>query len=215
MIYSTMYVILYNTGVYVETNFISEEEENLLCQGIDQIPWVDSQSGRRKQDFGPKVNFKKKKIRIDTFQGFPAFSRFIIDRMKSVDKLADFLAVEMCNLEYVPSRGSAIDPHFDDFWLWGERLVTVNLLSHTCYTLSQKDSNVKVLVSLPRRCLCVLAADARYKWMHAIERHHVTSRRLGINIRELTEEFLENGSSWPVGNELLDKAKINFPTNSK
>lgn len=30
-------------------------------------------------------------------------------------------------IEYSPERGAAIDPHFDDFWIWGERLCTLSL----------------------------------------------------------------------------------------
>lgn len=33
--------------------------------------------------------------------------------------LEDFRPVEQCNLDYSPERGSAIDPHLDDAWLWG------------------------------------------------------------------------------------------------
>lgn len=36
-------------GVYVGTDFLSEEEEIILMQGIDGMPWDISQSGRRKQ----------------------------------------------------------------------------------------------------------------------------------------------------------------------
>ena len=39
--------------------------------------------------------------------------------------------MELCNLEYSPGRGSCIVPHLDDTWLWGERLVTINMMSET------------------------------------------------------------------------------------
>eukprot|EP01066_Platyproteum_vivax_P017942 Platyproteum_vivax@DN7459_c0_g1_i10.p1 len=45
-------------------------------------------------------------------------------------------------MEYTPERGSAIDPHFDDFWLWGERLLTLNLLTNTTLTFSTNDGGV-------------------------------------------------------------------------
>lgn len=191
-------------------NFIDELEEKQLVENIDGIPWVLSQSGRRKHDFGPKVNFKKKKLKTDCFVGFPAYSGYLLDRLNSVTVLEDFQPVEMCNLEYEPSRGSAIDPHYDDFWLWGERLVTVNLLSDTAYTLTLPDDARQVVkVPLPRRSVIVLYSDARHKWMHSISRDDISARRLGITIRELTPLFLEAGEMSDIGKKLLQIAKIN------
>ncbi|CAL1292417.1 unnamed protein product [Larinioides sclopetarius] len=117
-------------------DFISIEEEKSLIAGIDQIPWMLSQSGRKKQDFGPKVNFKKKKAKIGDFKGLPYFTKNIVERLQQCKDLSDFKPVELCHLDYSPDRGSAIDPHLDDFWIWGERLVTINLASSTVLTLS-------------------------------------------------------------------------------
>lgn len=36
-------------GVYIEKDFLSPAEEQALMRGIDEMPWQDSQSGRRKQ----------------------------------------------------------------------------------------------------------------------------------------------------------------------
>lgn len=36
-------------GVLVQRNFLNANEERQLMQGIDEMPWVQSQSGRRKQ----------------------------------------------------------------------------------------------------------------------------------------------------------------------
>lgn len=196
----------------MQPEFLTSEEEFEIVSGIDNTPWVSSQSGRCKQDFGPKVNFKRKKLKFESFNGFPSHSRALVDRLQTVQVLSDFCAVEMCNLNYEPSKGAAIDPHYDDFWLWGQRLVTINLLSDTRYTLSQADSSTQIIVPLPRRSIIVLYADARYKWMHSIARHHVTSRRIGITIRELSSEFLEGGDSYSVGKALLSKAQLTAPS---
>lgn len=40
---------LHFPGVYIQTDFISEQEEQLIMRGIDEMPWDISQSGRRKQ----------------------------------------------------------------------------------------------------------------------------------------------------------------------
>lgn len=131
----------YLPGILLIHDFISKEEESKIVSNIDKTSWAPSQSGRRKQDFGPKVNFKKHKVKIGDFNGFPEFADFIIDRLASVPCVSSFLPVELCNLEYCPERGSAIEPHVDDFWLWGERLITLNLLSDTVLTLTPMDTH--------------------------------------------------------------------------
>ncbi|XP_074870126.1 alpha-ketoglutarate-dependent dioxygenase alkB homolog 4 [Carettochelys insculpta] len=123
-------------GVFLLDDFISQDEESKMVQLMDQDDWKLSQSGRRKQDYGPKVNFKKKKLKAGAFTGLPNFSQEIVQRMKAHCVLEDFFPVEQCNLDYLPERGSAIDPHFDDWWLWGERLVSLNLLSKTVLSLT-------------------------------------------------------------------------------
>lgn len=159
------------------------------------------------QDYGPKVNFKKKKLRADKFTGLPIYSKFLYDRMQGLQELKDFLPVELCNLEYSSDRGAAIDPHFDDFWLWGERLVTLNLLSDSVLSFTNDSlRNVEVQVPLPRRSLIVVSKDARNVWKHSIHRHHISGKRLAITLRELTPEFLEGGDREVEGKNLLEVA---------
>lgn len=220
-------------GITVIKNVIGEDEEKLIVSLIDDpatpSPWVSSQSGRRKQDYGPKVNFRKQKVKLNGFNGLPDYGHKLFRHVqKSAKVLENFIPVELCNLEYVPERGSAIDPHLDDDWLWGERLVTVNLISETRLTLSpvecshkdideqsdydennfdHSNYNVEIEISLPARSLLVLYGDARYKWYHAIKREHIISRRIGITIRELTPIFLPEGQLYQsIGKQILSIA---------
>ena len=116
-------------GVELHRDFISVEEEQRLLGDLDQIPWDSSQSGRRKQNFGPKANFKKRKVKVGSFCGFPRSTQFIQERFKSVISLKDYKTVEQCSIEYRPETGARIDPHIDDCWVWGERIVQLNMLS--------------------------------------------------------------------------------------
>ncbi|KAG8590254.1 hypothetical protein GDO81_006693 [Engystomops pustulosus] len=134
-------------GVTLIEEFVTEDEEGEMVHAMDQDQWRLSQSGRRKQDFGPKVNFKKQKIKLANFTGLPSISKVLWERMRSHTVLAGFLPVEQCNLDYNFDRGSAIDPHFDDSWLWGERLVSLNLLSETVLTMSCSSSDNLQLIS--------------------------------------------------------------------
>ncbi|XP_041504643.1 alpha-ketoglutarate-dependent dioxygenase alkB homolog 4 isoform X2 [Microtus oregoni] len=194
---------------------------------MDTDPWKPSQSGRRKQDYGPKVNFRKQKLKMAGFQGLPSFSQKVVQRMGLYRELEDFQPVEQCNLDYSPERGSAIDPHLDDAWLWGERLVSLNLLSATVVSMSREApgslllfsapsvgapgrsvpcQEVEVAISVPCRSLLVLMGPARHQWAHAIHRRHIKARRVCATFRELASEFLPGGKQQELGRELLQAA---------
>ena len=146
-------------------------------------------------------------MKSELFTGLPPFSQQLFERMTHLDILEDFLPVEQCHLEYIPERGSAIDPHFDDFWLWGERLVTINLLSDTyLYFTNDEYPNIEVKVPMKQQCLIVVYGAARHKWKHGIHRHDIHQKRLAITLRELSKEFLEGGNRYADGKALLDIA---------
>lgn len=193
-------------GIKIVDNFISNEEEDYLVTEMNKIKWIDSQSGRLKQDYGPKVNFKKKKLKLDMFTGLPNYSKFLIERLKTIESLSNFDCVELCNLKYTIERGASIDPHFDDFWLWGPRLITLNLMEDTYLTMiPSQELNlgfIQILIPLKRLSLVTLDDDARYKWMHAIKRHHIKGSRIAMTFRELSGEFDDSEE----GNYLKEKA---------
>lgn len=194
-------------GVSVIKSFVTEREEESLCTAIYSTDFVSSQSGRMKQDYGPKVNFKKKKLKLVSFTGLPSYSQFLYKRMKERENLADFEPVELCNLEYCKDRGAHIDPHFDDSWLWGERLITLNLLSDSILTFtSDEHPNVEVRVPLPRFSLVVVQGAARHQWKHCISRSDITGKRIAMTFRELSAEFSSGGSRSSEGEELLKLA---------
>ncbi|XP_061387654.1 alpha-ketoglutarate-dependent dioxygenase alkB homolog 4 [Musca vetustissima] len=138
-------------GIVVQTDFISPDEGQKTMDDLDALPWCISQSGRRKQNFGPKTNFKKRKVQNGTFQGFPKVTKYIQEKLNAVPLLNDFQTIEQCSLEYDPTKGASIDPHIDDCWIWGERVVTVNCLGDSVLTLNlYKDCLDKPLKNIPK-----------------------------------------------------------------
>jgi len=216
-------------------NFITEDEENDIVKGCDSIPWDLSQSGRRKQNFGPKTNFKKRKINGTTFNGFPAFSKFVQEKLRKEKLLSDFQTIEQCAIEYRVDTGSCIDPHIDDCWVWGERVISVNLLSDSVLTMTKytgpkerynlnyyyqstehiSDSSTShpdrfpiVRIPMPRLSLLVLYGPSRYDWEHCIYRNDIQDRRICMAYREFTPEYLEGGKSYDsVGKHVTSKAQ--------
>ena len=70
-----------------------------------------------------------------------------------------FRPIELNILEYQAERGSHIAPHFDDFWIWGERIIGLNLLEDTVMTF-YKDS-IEIELKIPRRSLYLISGEAR------------------------------------------------------
>ncbi|EZA58825.1 putative alpha-ketoglutarate-dependent dioxygenase ABH4 [Ooceraea biroi] len=197
-------------GVYIKLDFLSKTEAEELITALDRLPWKASQSGRRKQNFGPKCNFKKQKLRLGSFDGFPKTTQFVQKKLAEVPLLRDFKTVEQCSLEYDPTRGASIDPHIDDCWIWGERIVTVNILGDSVLTMIPYHVNDDVVVRLPMpaRSLMVLYGSARYKWEHSVLRQDILSRRVCLAYRELTPPYLEGGKHQEEAVEILGQASL-------
>ncbi|EGD79147.1 hypothetical protein PTSG_09879 [Salpingoeca rosetta] len=194
-------------GVHVFREFVTADEEQALLSQMDEWPWKLSQSGRWKQDFGPKVNFKRKKVKVGNFTGLPSSSRDLVARMQALPCLQDFEPVEQCHLDYRPERGAAIDMHFDDDWIWGERLVTVNLLSETRLSFEHpQHEGAQVYVVLPARSLVAVQGSARTQWKHAVHRGAITDRRIAVTLRELGPDFVAGAGRAEEGRHLLDIA---------
>ena len=116
-------------GIFIIKDFITVSEERELVNDLDLLNWDMSQSGRRKQNFGPKANFKKRKAKAgDKFNGFPKCTKFIQDRFQNVPCLEGYQTIEQCSIEYRPETGACIEPHVDDCWIWGERIVQLNMI---------------------------------------------------------------------------------------
>ncbi|GAB0095234.1 alpha-ketoglutarate-dependent dioxygenase alkB homolog 4 [Sergentomyia squamirostris] len=223
-------------GVFVLPDFITSSEEDELMRGIDSMPWDISQSGRRKQNFGPKTNFKKMKLQCGQFRGFPEFSQFVQEKFSTVPLLRNYQTIEQCSLEYDPARGASIDPHIDDCWIWGERVVTVNCLTDSVLTLApyREDSKrynlylvdsykqhlisplgdlpaeeILVRIPMPRRSLIVLYGSPRYQWEHSVLREDIQERRVCIAYREFTPSYLDGSNE--TAQEVLNQARMFFP----
>ena len=92
-------------------------------------------------------------MKIGKFKGLPQYSKdFIFDKLDMLkkegndqfplgfkEKIETFKPIEVNILEYIESLGSNLAPHFDDFWIWGERIIGVNLLSDTVMRYTKKE----------------------------------------------------------------------------
>lgn len=179
------------------------------------------------QNFGPKCNFKKRRLQLGSFNGFPQSTKFVQDRFSQTEILKDYITIEQCSLDYNETSGASIDPHIDDCWIWGERIVTVNLLSDSVLTLvpyrgDSKRYNLElaperyrcpldeervVRVPMPRRSLLVLFGEARYSWEHCVLREDISGRRVCLAYREFTAPYLPGGANHTKSRDVLEHAQ--------
>jgi alkylated DNA repair protein alkB family protein 4 len=78
-------------------------------------------------------------------------------------------------LEYDEKRGSNIAPHIDDVWLWGERIVGINILSDTVMTFYKDDQDCTIEIELPfkRRGIYIISGASRFEWKHGIKPENI------------------------------------------
>ncbi|GMR42556.1 hypothetical protein PMAYCL1PPCAC_12751, partial [Pristionchus mayeri] len=205
-------------GLLLINDFVSEEEENYLMDRIDRVEWALSQSGRRKQDYGPQVNFKQKKVKTTKFLGMPDYADMLLEKMREYDekKLGEYIPFEMCNLEYEESRKSAIEMHQDDMWIWGNRLISINLVSGSVMTMSNEKEKQLLFIWMPHRSLLCMANTSRYSWKHGVLSHHIKGRRIALTMREAAPAFQPGGELYEkYGKGLIDISGIRVPLGEK
>ncbi|KAK9744543.1 Nucleoside diphosphate kinase [Popillia japonica] len=198
----------------------ANKEINLWFSEKEVVGWTPANEGW-KESTQYHGNFHKVE---DENKTLDQSATSINEKFSSVKILQDFQTIEQCSLEYDPTRGASIDPHIDDCWVWGERIVTVNLLADSI--LNETGSlrhdkkefvvqyNTKpwpiVRIPLPRRSLFVMYGKARYEWEHQILREDIVEKRICLAYREFTPSFLEGGDNYKYGKPILDIAQKFF-----
>jgi alkylated DNA repair dioxygenase AlkB len=192
-------------GFFIINNFLNNEEASKIIMEMKNYEWRDSQSGRKKQDYGPLINYKKRRVKnLDLDVKFPDYYyKLIKDKLNKINNeeinLENFTTAEMGNLFYSPLNGSCIDPHIDDIWIWG-RIVGINLLSACIITFSKEinipsdDGNSKLIlfeidIPIKENDLYLMTNTSRYLWKHSIKRNNIISDRIVITLREYEHEF--------------------------
>ena len=194
-------------GLSIVPNFLTELEEASILDALDTEPqengrgWKESQSGRRKQDFGPQANFKKRKVKLGPLDDpgwigvHPEYSvlQVKIPTLAPLGGQCPFQVAQWSALDYSPNSGSNLDPHVDDSWIWGGRILGVSMASSctmSFLTAQTKDGAVvEVQAVLPQRSLFIMQGPARSQWLHGIRAGSIESRRISITIRELEHNF--------------------------
>lgn len=137
-------------GFFIINNIFNTKEIESILTELNSTNWVESQSGRKKQDFGVKINYKKRKIKSDYKSIiFPTYKNIIENKIKEIydntkiEVFNDYKIHEIGNLKYQPELGAHIVSHIDDAWVWGNRIFGVNLISDVKMTISKVEKLVE------------------------------------------------------------------------
>lgn len=61
---------------------------------------------------------------------------------------------------------------------------------------------------MSQKSLIILEDEARYKWLHSINRSHINKKRIAMTFRNLSSEFEKvEGTGYEVGQEIIKIAQ--------
>lgn len=193
-------------GLVVWPDFVTAEEAARLLDAIESRPFAPAQSGKQKQHFGPRMNFRARRMNPRGFEGLPAFARALELRVRERvaatpagaaipglrEALAQYVTTDAFVLRYEAERQSNLDLHIDDAFAYGELILDLSLESDSWLTLLDGDpqSGVDrvfrcVRAALPARSMALLFGPARRGWLHGIRAEDVSGRRTSITLRTL------------------------------
>lgn len=194
---------------------------------------VGKTTGLRRMGIGPSADFPRRRIReakseVFAAHGFPPEVHPLLRRCAGLAEAAStpgtspdeaaatarpFVPIQVNANDYAGSGGGAdpgagnLDPHVDEPWIWGERVVGVSLGADAAITFIPRPACASdgtpeaacvaaqgFKLQLPRRSAFVMAGAARHEWLHGIAAADVAGRRLSLTVRELAGSLLAEPS---------------------
>lgn len=157
-------------GLYLCHDFISQAEHDDLLKELCALPY-STQLKREVQQYGFEYNYAASSKRPQTTTPIPDFLKFLLDRLmeqKHFDKMPDQIIVN----KYLPGEG--IGNHTDHKLHFGPIVASLTLRSHCVMEMTKYQpsplSHLRHPILLEPRSLLVLKDEARYDWLHGIEK---------------------------------------------
>jgi len=211
-------------GLVVWPDFVSEDEAARLLAEVESRPFTPAQSGKGKQHFGPRMNFRKRRMNPRGFEGLPRWARAMEARVRQRAAsepalqglraaLDAYVTTDAFVLRYDAAQSSNLDLHVDDTFAYGELILDLSLESDGWLTFLDADpqSGVDrpfacVRARVPARSMALLFGPARYDWFHGIRALDVEGRRTSLTLRTLGSSL----RSTDEGRDVLARAERVF-----
>jgi alkylated DNA repair dioxygenase AlkB len=181
-------------GLFLFTNFITEEEESLILKELDgsKPNWsMERHTGsHREKRWGVDHDLWSRELRPPK-HALPDFMHTIlIPRLKLLAAMKDCVPNDANAIEYRRALGDSLAAHLDDRQKHKEPIANLSLAGDCYMTFRNvapgRNTAVPVQrVLLRRRCLQVLTGKARYDFTHGIAKEDLISdRRVSVTMRE-------------------------------
>ena len=154
-------------GLTLINDFITKHEELELINKINENDW-DNKIKRRVQHYGYVFEYKTKKVDIQNHNQFPKWLDIILEKLKDIDLLKNFIPDQCTINEYYPGIG--ISPHIDTHSSFDNTIISISLENNIIMSFRDMiDKNIeKTEILIPNRSLLIMKDDARYKFSHGI-----------------------------------------------
>lgn len=194
------------SGLRIYPDALRPDEARALLREIEQTAWRPSQSGKRKQHFGPRFNFIRRRMNPEGFEGLPSYATLLEERFRELlaaDPGSDASALAACRraaadyrttdvfvLRYLAAEASNLDLHVDDDFAYGALILDVSLESDSVMTFvgpldADPEARVCIRAPLPARSIAALYGPARFAWQHGILPQDIAGTRTSITLRTL------------------------------
>lgn len=150
-------------GLRLISGFITDQEEKILIQNVDNMPWNDALK-RRTQHYG--FNYDYKSRGLTKALPIPEWCNLLWPKMRTAGLIPPGKSApeQLIVNEYEPGQG--ISSHTDSP-IFGDIIMSLSLGS-SCVMVFTGPNNERIDVHLDRKSLVVMSGEARGKWKHEI-----------------------------------------------
>ena len=170
-------------GLYYSPVFLSSDEQREAIKHINANQWRHD-LGRRVQHYGWRYDYRSRTITSDMFLGpLPDWIINIAKRLYDETRLFDRIPEQVIVNEYYPGQGIALHADRNCF---GDAVATISLGDdwEMKFRPVKGTSNEDKSIVLQRGSALVLTGDARYRWMHGIDKRKMEKDKFGQRKRQ-------------------------------
>lgn len=193
-------------GLILATDAITEKEEKLLLQAVDEssAPWTQRRT-RLTKNYGPYYLYTERdtaegrfRYTDGTIQHTP-LPPFLFDTVlpivrRAVPLLQAFEPNQLHVALYKAREDGKIHMHNDNkMGQLGPYIVGMCLLSDCDMTFVRPRDGKRRIVKLPRRCVYVMSGESHFEWRHGILSGDTDSDRVSFTLRDIRKLAVEEG----------------------
>ena len=173
-----LYEVKSISGLYYTPGFLDDDEQAEAVKHIDANHWqYDLQ--RRVQHYGWRYDYKARTITSDMYLGpLPDWITRIAKRLYDETKLFDRIPEQVIVNEYEPGQGIALHADRDCF---GEAVATISLYDdwEMKFRPVEGSADEDKFIMLQRGSALILTSEARFLWMHGIDKRKTERGEFG------------------------------------